>query len=440
MEGKLLAIGLSLLILAQACLLRRYIGTWIFPACIFGLFWFAFTFFPMILLFNVPVQPLAVAYILAACLVFSGTAMIFRWKDALYANSGVHLAAASDGYFLRYVFYGLSLFVAVSTIANWGLQGVSLHELFFDFFKTGNEFLKRKYAGEIQGNFVSKLSVAFVYPVAILGGVIYSGRSSWREELGVVGASFLAPVLQMAVEGNKGVFFLSAAFFWGGCLIAQIGRGEFRVLTRKGLIGLAVGIVICIPLLISAFWIRMIERVNDSDQLLSQMIWYFYSYTCGHLYAFSDWFSASIGAQSMQSYSNDSSANGFYTFMGLFRMLGDSRVIPPGNYSEYFVYQQLMQSNIYTVFRGLITDFGMRGGLLFCGVSSFVVHFFFRCLLLGRIQALSMSIFVHFVGFVYSSFLISLLMWKSIYLSIATTIIIFQINHWLHRKIPGVCS
>lgn len=215
MTDKLCAIGLSLLILGQAYLLRRYIGTWIFPACIFGLFWFGFTFFPLVLQFSAPVEPLAVAYILAASLAFSGTALVFRWKETYRAHETVCLAAAYRGRFLRSVFYGMSLVATIATVTNWTLQSVSLHEIALNFFETGNEYLKRKYGGEISSNFASKTSVALTYPVAILGGIIFSGRGYLCGGLSVVGASFVAPVLAMAVEGNKGGFLSGRGTFLG---------------------------------------------------------------------------------------------------------------------------------------------------------------------------------------------------------------------------------
>src|SRR6266436_455289 len=60
---KCFALVFSLMILGQAYLVRRYVGTWLFPACIFGLFWFGFTFFPLAILFWVPVNPYAIAFI-----------------------------------------------------------------------------------------------------------------------------------------------------------------------------------------------------------------------------------------------------------------------------------------------------------------------------------------------------------------------------------------
>lgn len=128
---------MSLLILGQACLLRGYIGTWIFPACIFGLFWFGFTFSPLILQFSAPVELLAVACILAACLTFSGTALVFRWKETYRAHEAVFLAAAYRGRFLCSVLYGMSLVATIATVTNWTLQGVSLYEIALNFLRPG---------------------------------------------------------------------------------------------------------------------------------------------------------------------------------------------------------------------------------------------------------------------------------------------------------------
>lgn len=440
MQEKIIAITFSLCILGQAWLVRRHVGSWIFPACIFGLFWFALTFIPLVMLWAAPVEPLAVAFILGACLMFSGTALVFNWEDAYRINKVVDLAARYDTRFLWLSFYGLSWLVVLCLVVNWNLQGFTFKEIFFDLFVTANRYLERRYAGEISRNFVSQIGVVLTYPAAILGGVVYAARRNQWDGLLTICIAFLASVLSMVVEGNKGTLFLVAALFWAGILVNSIGRGERQLFGKRTLVKIALGGLVLLPFLASAFWIRMMYTVGTFDQALGRMAWNFYSYTCGHLYAFSDWFGALIGKASTQTYVNDFGAHGFYTFMGLFRALGDTRLVPPGIYSEFFIYQNIMQSNIYTIFRGLVLDFGLYGALLFWGVAGLIVHAFFRELLLGRRQALSISVFAHFVGFVYSSFIVSFFVWNSIYASIAVTAIIFQINYWIRSRNFGVLS
>src|SRR5215469_7723696 len=85
--NKCVALVFSLMILGQAYLVRRYVGTWLFPACLFGLFWFAYTFFPLATLFWVPVQPYAIAFILVCTVAFSMGSVLFDWKTAFGRNA-----------------------------------------------------------------------------------------------------------------------------------------------------------------------------------------------------------------------------------------------------------------------------------------------------------------------------------------------------------------
>jgi len=440
MQEKIIAITISILILGQAWLVRRHVGSWIFPACIFGLFWFGFTFFPLVMLFSVPIEPLALAFILCSCLVFSGTALFFNWRDVYRSSKGIHLAASYDTNFLRLAFYGLSFCVVLCIIVNWTSQGFLLKDVVFNYSSTAAQYLTKRSAGEIVKNNVSQIGVVFSYPAAILGGVIYSARRNRWDGVITLCVAFLASVLLMVVEGNKGALFLVAALFWGGVLVGSIGRSNYYILGKGVLIKLVVAGAVLLPLLIVAFWIRVMYWVSGFNETAAKIAWYLYSYTCGHLYAFSDWFSAILGRESQQVYSKDFGAHGFYTFMGLFKALGDTRVAPPGVYAEYYVYENIIQSNIYTIFRGLVQDFGLYGSLFFWIIAGLVVHAVFEKLLLGRMQAVAISIFAHFVGFVYSAFIVSFFIWNSIYASLVVTAALFHINYWICMRNAKVQS
>src|SRR5262245_17797861 len=86
MFDKYLALIFSLTILGQAYLVRRYVGTWLSPACLFGLFWFGFTFFPLTILFWIPVNWLSIGFILLCMTAFTAPVLLFDWKTALKRN------------------------------------------------------------------------------------------------------------------------------------------------------------------------------------------------------------------------------------------------------------------------------------------------------------------------------------------------------------------
>ncbi len=77
---KCLALVFSLMILGQAYLVRRYVGTWLFPACLFGLFWFGLAFIPLVVLPTVPIDPWGTGFILLCLAAFSFSAVFFPWS------------------------------------------------------------------------------------------------------------------------------------------------------------------------------------------------------------------------------------------------------------------------------------------------------------------------------------------------------------------------
>src|SRR5437762_982638 len=105
MPEKILAIIFSLMILGQAAVLRLWVGTWIFPACLFALFWFLFTFIPLVGLLTVPIEPLAVGFILLCCVTFSLTALGFSWRHTLEVHRVSGDRAQYDSWFIRWCFY-----------------------------------------------------------------------------------------------------------------------------------------------------------------------------------------------------------------------------------------------------------------------------------------------------------------------------------------------
>lgn len=177
-----------------------------------------------------------------------------------------------------------------------------------------------------------------------------------------------------------------------------------------------------------AFMARGMDTDDPISIVLRSLYFSIVSYSAGHLYAFSDWFSYTVGDYSVLSYRSLVDSNGFYTFMAVFNALGTSKVVPHGVYDEYFFIDNVLQTNIYTHFRGLIVDFGMIGALLVsaaAGLFLSIVHIQF---LNGRLKAIGASVFAHFIGYCYTSFIISLLIWNSVFVSFALISVILFIN------------
>jgi len=278
-----------------------------------------------------------------------------------------------------------------------------------------------------------------MYPAAILGGLVLDAARSQARKVLIVFVVLLPSLLALLVQGAKGNLFLVLALFWGAVLMSKLDKGDFTLFRqikwgKAVLYGLSI-----FAMLITSFMSRGLFEETQSDVIVKGLTRYFASYTSAHLYGFSDWFSYYTGEGSVMNYDLDGDANGFYTFMSLFKLAGSQKTTWPGVYGEYFYYGEYISSNIYTWFRGLIIDFGMGGALAFMFVFGAVSHLMFYRGLVSPNKAIPHAFFIHFIGFVYSTYIISLLMWNSAYTSFIIVAVVLTTNKWLNgarRAVP----
>jgi len=436
MLEKMLAIIFSLMIFAQAAFVRHVVGTWIFPACIFGLFWFLYTIIPLVALFTIPISPYSVGYILLACLLFSTTALSFNWQLAFKYKRHRIKGENYNTIFIRRTFFSISAIVIISMFADILNQGFTMREIVFNLVITANSYIAKRYSDEIIPSIFGQLGVVLTYPMAIFGGLIIGSQSKKKKRIYIVLAAIIPSVLSMLIQGNKGTLFLVIALFWAGFLITKIERGETKLITKDGVKALIIFAALATPIIMISFISRGLYELESSSLIIEGLIRYIASYSSAHLYAFSDFFSSIIGNSSSNSYESDELAAGFFTFMSLFVLFGSSKTVPAGVYDEYFEYGSILKSNIYTMFRGLIQDFGMIGSLLFMVAIGLALHLSFWILLTKRFSYISVSIFTHSIGFFYTSFIISLLIWKSIYASIIIVWLILFVNSLIYKPTP----
>ena len=141
-----------------------------------------------------------------------------------------------------------------------------------------------------------------------------------------------------------------------------------------------------------------------------------------------------IGRHSEVVYHRESVAYGFYTFAPLFKLMGSHRVLPLGIFDEDYSYGDLLITNIFTMFRGLIQDFGFIGTVLFMVATGMLLHWAFHAMLLKRMPVFTVAVFVFMIGCFYMSFGISLLIWNSIYVTFVFIWIVLQLNKLITER------
>ncbi|WP_296443247.1 O-antigen polymerase [Rhodoferax sp. UBA5149] len=435
MAEKLLAILFSLLILVQAGLVRRLVGTWIFPACLFGLFWFALTFIPLVVLFSVPIEWTAVAYIFLCCLLFSATALSIDWHKAYAVNRKRSNRSNFGGSFMRLAFFGTTLLTLLFLVINTAAQGFSLNDIVFDIMQTANSYIARRYNDELDVNLFGKLSVVFTYTSAIIGGMYYNDRPQKVRGSIILLLVLVPSAAVMVIQGAKGTLFLAIAYFIAGVLISKIRKNDLTFIRKENVVTILIYILLIIPVLTMSFLARGLFESDDLVVIKTELTRSFLSYSSAHMYAFSDWFSHLMFGESVVNYSDDFSEYGFHTFMSIFKLFGSDKYVPAGYYDEYFYYGEIIQTNIFTMFRGLIYDFGLIGSLAFMIGFGLFCHVSFFQLLVSPNPTVSASVFAHLIGFIYTSFLISQFVWNSIYVTFILIIILVYINNYLNKII-----
>jgi oligosaccharide repeat unit polymerase len=427
---KCLALVFSFLILGQAYLVRRYVGTWLFPACLFGLFWFGYTFIPLAILFWVPVNPYAIAFLFLCTLAFSMGSLPFDWKTAFQRNARKRETAplVYGSPFLKVVFYVSTLASLVFLALNLSAQGISLHDLFFDLYATAAAYADLIYSENLNVNIFERLSIVCAYLGAILGGFLFPCMPTKNGRRLIVVLSFLPSTFAAVTQSSKGLLFLCIVFFYAGLLVYRASVGTLRLFERGSIKPLMVCTAVVILIVTVAFMPRGLYTIEDNNVLMNKLIERYVSYSCGHIYAFSDWFAFVIGRPSELVYSRESATYGFYTFAPLFRLLGSHKVVPQGYFDVDYSYGDSLATNIFTMFRGLILDFGFIGSVLFMLAAGLLLHRTFHTMLRNRRPVFTVAVFVFAMGYFYTSFIISMLVWSNIYLTFVLLWIVLQIN------------
>jgi oligosaccharide repeat unit polymerase len=436
--SKLLALLFSLAILGTGYVVRRAVGTWLVPACLFALTWFFFTVLPLVSLWSAPINPWAVAYIWVGTMAFALPALIrFRWREAFSANRA---KPSPEEYFntpfLRAVFRSAAIVSIPCFLLNMRAQGFVWADLTDRMFETATTYSVLRYTEALVPTLFAKAEILLAYIAITTGGLLFGSARRNRQRLETLVGGFSPAIAAMLWESAKGLLFFFIVLFFGGVLVTRIFRGKLVLLDRATRLAALTGFVILVPLTIMSFFARGLYAVEDSGELADAMLKFLATYAVGHLYAFSDWFSFHTGFASSMSYEVLSTGYGFFTFTSLFRLAGSTRFMPLGNFDDVFLYKDLLMTNIYTLFRALITDFGMVGGLVCLFVVGAAAHLAFHSLLTARRPTMSVSLFVFTLGGCYMSFVISMFTWNIVPVVIVALAGVLFLN--CRVRFPGV--
>lgn len=390
-----------------------------------NVFWFIYLFIPSVLNFRLHLNPVALIYIYLSILTYSAGAIIFHSKPN---ESKTNLSLPFDKEKLEGILRVIVPLSIIFQILHLKTQGIELSGILQNPIEFGNRILGLRYRGEIIASLWGSIGSLTMYSGSIVSGLLIplnSNKSRRILFLGIVPSIFL-----LLTTAAKGQILLSLFYILGGVFSSKIYLRQSLVI-NKSIKSKLIPIIISISVLIIVGFISRNPKGYENssiDEIESILYKSINSYASGHIIAFSDWFSGEYFNDSKLHYSSQKYKfyPGFFTFSPILKMLGYSKSLEHGVFTEFYESENI-KSNIYTVFRGLIYDFGFFGNFIFWLILGLISQLVHNMIYFNK-SITALCLFPLLFGWIYQTYIISNFMWSTTILSGITVFLIIQIT------------
>lgn len=252
-----------------------------------------------------------------------------------------------------------------------------------------NRLANLRYSGKSNNDLIHSILQIFVAFTPMLFGYIFgiSGKK-WT-----IPFALFPALLAVLLENTKATLIASLVLWFGFFLVGYYSINfKFPVITKKSILYLILSFLVVVILLLFSMMLRIGRIDKVSLEIVLQK---FLSYAFGHIIAFDNWFASYVSADDPHTLTW-----GKYTFFSIFDRLNIAQR-PQGVYEDYVNVNQI-STNVYTLFRGLVEDFGVSGTI-------------FTFVLLGTLSGYSVQsikkvsyfgpIFQVIVAFIYTFFM-----------------------------------
>jgi oligosaccharide repeat unit polymerase len=245
--------------------------------------------------------------------------------------------------------------------------------------------------GELQQGVVERLVFMLMYLAPLFGGLLFRTARGGTDRLLAL-LTLVLPVLITAFYGSRMGILYAGSFWLASYLAASALRSGHQRSRSAGLLVriAAVGAALMLGLSGVAQALRYTTHVQYLD-------WFrIFADPFGFLAAFGTWYDA-------HGFQLDGFYYGARTFRRVVELIGISQPLAPA------IQVGFTSSNIYTVFRDLIEDFGDIGALLFLFAYGYLGYIAFSRVVAGRLRYVPLAALVF--AFALTSFAISIFLY-----------------------------
>ncbi|GAB6467725.1 MULTISPECIES: O-antigen polymerase [Bacillus] len=354
---------------------------WSNPAYLFTVYWSIFIIAALIAFRNYyEWDYISLLWIIFSCILFGGGHALgysfsvrnYLDKDGLDSGKSVSkvLSKISWKFILLCIIIGL-----LRTIFEVFKNGFSL-EVFYNFnslLDMNADMATQRYLGGGGAQSpLMQLMLISVYVAPLCGGYafVYAENKMKR----IMCLLTFVPIISDVLITNAKAGFIAAIFLWlSGFLVAYL---ELHKKSPQIKIGMAIKIIMIGIAIFSLLYFSMLLRIGDLSASTREVVSSkFITYALGHMPAFDYWF-AHHAMDSNYSF-------GKYTFIGLLESIGFS-IREQGLFTDVVHVANGMYTNVFTVFRGIILDYGIIGGLLFFLIFGMISGYVYKNVLSKR--------------------------------------------------------
>jgi oligosaccharide repeat unit polymerase len=381
-------------------------------------------------MFEVPINPWAVGYLTLLVIVFSWSFIFFNWKKAFANNlDKPPVDEIYDTPLLRVTLWFSIVISIICSIKVMLVQGFSLAEIYDDIVLVAAKYAVSRYASEVVSSVYGPLSLGFAYIAVLTAGLIFGSTQSNSRKKWVL-LAFLPSIIIMITQSAKGSFFGSIFYFLGGIMVTSIQQNKLVLFKASILRTLFKISSFSIVLFVFSLMSRGLQDEKDVGGFLEKLRFLLASYFFAHLYNVSEWIGVYWDGFNSSKFDISHYYYGFYTFTSIYRFFGYQKVTPDAVYDEYNNIQDLMESNVYTIFRGMVMDFGIFGTVFFIFLLGILLHLCFYVFLNSRKPIISLTITMFMLVVFYYSFIISVLTWNIVPFILILFILLLKFNSY----------
>lgn len=403
-----------ILLFITGYIIKKRAGSWMTPSMLAITFAFLYLLIPVLLVPSGEINLFASLYVFACILLFTSSSFLFPRTIPQRTVSDHQLSYTFGNSVLKKLFWLFTPLLIILIILDIQTQGFSVAQILFNIREVAGGYSSLLYEGGFVSNIYKTIYLTLLYPITAIGGFLYATKHKQRRRYLIAS---LAPSLFIALSQSvKGMFIVCIFVLIGSIFLINSYRGVELKINTKTLTLLPIAGIGIFSFAIASFYMR--GFLQDSNSI-ETILYYFRNYAAGHVLAFSDWFSNRYFNRSMLVYEQEELQWGFYTFMSIFRLLGDNRPIPFGIYTEYLNYNNLFETNLYTIFRGLITDFGAIPSAALIGIAGLVFNYSYHRIRLGKTHLIHAVTYISLVVMIYQSYTISTLIWPTFLIGMA---------------------